>query len=147
MRSIWSTLWLRNASVSEQMANKTNLWAEESWAVRTRNGGGSGWCGSAFSKFPSQLSSVFLLVWHTLLSRLITSHHLSPSYARYSCQLEAIPKDFIETFRVSLKSFFWLPWERMRTDSLLLNCFFESLWFFMQTTWPTQQSCDCIKMV
>ena len=56
MRTIWSTLWLRTVSMSEQMVNDTNLWAEESWAVRTRNGGGSGWCGSAFSKFPAQLS-------------------------------------------------------------------------------------------
>ena len=32
------------------------IWCmEESWAVRTRNGGSSGWCGSAFSKFPVQL--------------------------------------------------------------------------------------------
>ena len=33
------------------MANETNLCMKESWAVRTRNGGGSG-----FSKFPVQLS-------------------------------------------------------------------------------------------
>ena len=37
------------------MANETNLCAEEYWAVRTRNGSNSGWCGSAFSKFHSQL--------------------------------------------------------------------------------------------
>ena len=56
MRTIWSTLQLRMGSVSAQMANEANLFAEESWAVRTRNGGSSGWCGSAFSKFPAQLS-------------------------------------------------------------------------------------------
>ena len=39
-----------------QMANETNLYAEESWPVRTRNGSGSGWCGSTFSKFPLLLS-------------------------------------------------------------------------------------------
>ena len=55
MRTIRSTLWLRKASVSAQMTNETNLCAEESWAVRTRNSGGSGWCCSAFSKFTSQL--------------------------------------------------------------------------------------------
>ena len=37
--------------MSAQVANETNLCAEESWVVRTRNGGGS-----AFSKFPVQLS-------------------------------------------------------------------------------------------
>ena len=42
--------------LSAQMDNETNLCAEESWAVRTRNGGGSSWCGCAFSKFPVQLS-------------------------------------------------------------------------------------------
>ena len=42
--------------MSAQRANKANLWAEESWAGRTKNGVGSGWCGSAFSKFPAQLS-------------------------------------------------------------------------------------------
>ena len=51
---ITSTLWLRKASVSTQMGNEANLCAEESWAVRTRNGGGSN---SAFSKFPEQLTS------------------------------------------------------------------------------------------
>ena len=49
MTTIRSTLWLRTGSVSAQMANETNLCAEESWAVRIRNGG-------AFSKFPAQLS-------------------------------------------------------------------------------------------
>ena len=56
MRTIWSTLWLKKAPVSAQMANETNLCVEESWAVRTRNGGGSYRCDSTFSKFPSQLS-------------------------------------------------------------------------------------------
>ena len=56
MRTIRSTLWLRTGSVSTQMANEANLCAEESWTVRTRNGGGTGWCGSAFPKFPAQLS-------------------------------------------------------------------------------------------
>ena len=56
MRTIWSTLWQRKASLSAQMANETNLCAEESWVERTRNGGGSGWCGSAFSKFLVQIS-------------------------------------------------------------------------------------------
>ena len=39
-----------------QMANETILCAEESWVVRTKNDGGSGWCSSAFSKFPMLLS-------------------------------------------------------------------------------------------
>ena len=56
MRTVWSTLWLRKASMSAQMANETNLCTEQSWAVTTRNGGGSGWCGNTFSKFPVQLS-------------------------------------------------------------------------------------------
>ena len=56
MRTIWSTLCLRMGSVSVQMANETNLCVEESRAMRTRNVGGSGWCGSTFSKFPVQLS-------------------------------------------------------------------------------------------
>ena len=41
--------------MSAQMVNETNLCVEESWAMRTRNGGGSGWCGTAISKFPVQL--------------------------------------------------------------------------------------------
>ena len=44
------------SSVSVQIANETNLFAEESEAVRIKNGGGSGWYGSDFSKFPAQLS-------------------------------------------------------------------------------------------
>ena len=56
MRTIWSTLWLRTGPVNVQMANEANLCAEVSWAVRARNGSSSGWCGSAFFKFPSQLS-------------------------------------------------------------------------------------------
>ena len=56
MRTIWSTIWLRKASMSAQIANETNLYREESWAVRTRNGSSSGWCGSVFSKLPAQLS-------------------------------------------------------------------------------------------
>ena len=56
MRAIWSTLWLRKASVSAQMANETNLWAEMFWTVRRRNVGGRGWCDWAFSKFPAKLS-------------------------------------------------------------------------------------------
>ena len=56
MRTIWSTLWLRTGSVRAQMAKETNLCTKESSAVRTRNGSGSGWCGSTFSKFSSLLS-------------------------------------------------------------------------------------------
>ena len=56
MRTIWAILWLRKVSVNAQIANETNLCIEESWPATTRNGGGSGWCGSAFSKFPTQLS-------------------------------------------------------------------------------------------
>ena len=47
---------LMTGSVSAQMANESNLYAGEPWAVKTRNGGGSGLCGSVFSKFPVQLS-------------------------------------------------------------------------------------------
>ena len=56
MRTVWLTLWLRKASMSVQMANETNLYVKESWPMRKRNGGGSGWCCCAFSKFPAQLS-------------------------------------------------------------------------------------------
>ena len=56
MMIIRSTSWLGMGSVNAKIANETNLCAEESWAVRTRNGDGSGWCGSAFSKFLAQLS-------------------------------------------------------------------------------------------
>ena len=39
-----------------ECANETNLCVEESREVRKTNGGCSGWCDSAFSKFPVQLS-------------------------------------------------------------------------------------------
>ena len=42
--------------MSSQMANETNLCTEKSWTVRTSNGGDSGGCGSAFCKFPVQVS-------------------------------------------------------------------------------------------
>ena len=91
------TLWLRKAPMSAQMANETNLCVEESMAVRTRNGSGSGWCGSAFSKL------LHFFWFHWLLT---TSCHLSLFCVRYSRQLGAILKDFIETFSVFLKCFF-----------------------------------------
>ena len=55
---------MRKASLSAQMANETNLCAEESWAVRTKNSGSSSWCGSAFSQFPVHLSCwLSLHIW------------------------------------------------------------------------------------
>ena len=75
MTTIWSTLWLRKASVSAQVANETNLCVKESWTVRTRNGGASDWYGSAFSKFPAQLSCCITL--QTFALNLTTSHHFS----------------------------------------------------------------------
>ena len=39
-----------------QMANETNLWAENSWAVRTRNG-----CDSAFLSFLCSLVAAIIL--------------------------------------------------------------------------------------
>ena len=56
MATICSTLCLGTGSMRAKLADETNLCAEESWAGRTRNGGGSGWYGSAFSKFPAQTS-------------------------------------------------------------------------------------------
>ena len=89
------------------MANETNLCTEESWTVRTRNGGGSGWCGSAFSKFPAQLSCCMFSISQTFAPRLTTSRHMSLFCATYFRQLVTIPKDFMETFSVSLKCLFW----------------------------------------
>ena len=145
MRTIWLTLWLRKASVSAQMANETNVYPEKSWTVKTRNGGCSGWCGSAFLCFPCSSVTAFLLVSQTFALRLTTSRHLSLSCARYSRQLGTIPKGFMETFSVSLNCLFWRLWERLHWDSSLKSSFFGRRWSFMQT-WPAQRSCDCIKI-
>ena len=96
--------------MSAQMANETNLCAQESWAERTRNGGSCGGCDNAFSKFPAQLSYCVSSGFTDFCSNLTTSHYLSLSCARFSSQLGAIPKDFMETFSVSFKRFFWRPW-------------------------------------
>ena len=55
-----------------------------------------------------------LLASQTFSPRLTTLRHLSLSRARYSKQLGVTLKDFMETFSVSVKCFFWPPWERLR---------------------------------
>ena len=150
MRTIGSTLWLRKASVSVQIVNEINLCVEESWAVRTRNQGMVVTLTDMAVLFLSFLSSsvvAFLLISQTFASRLITSRYLSLSCTRYSRQLGAIPKDFVETFSVSLKRFFWPPWERLPWNSSPKSSFFGRWWSFKETTWPAQRSCDWIKMV
>ena len=77
-------LGLRTGSVSAQMANEANLCTEESWAVRTRNDGGSGWCGSAFLSFLHSSVATFLLASQTFTPCLTTSRHLSLSCTKYS---------------------------------------------------------------
>ena len=72
-----------------------------------------------FLSFLCSSVAVFLLVSQTFSPRLTTSHHLSLSWARYSRQLGVIPKDFMETFSVSLKHFFWPPWKCFSWDSSL----------------------------
>ena len=57
--------------------------------------------------------TAFLLVSQTFSPRLTNSRHLFLSCARYTMQLEAIPKDSMETTRVSLKSVLWPPWEHL----------------------------------
>ena len=108
-------------------------------AARTRNGGCSGWCGCAFSKF--------LQVLQTFTLHLTISCHLFLFCTRYSWQLGAILKDFMETVRVSLKHFFWSPWEFLPWDSSPKSSYFGKRWPFMWTTWLAQQSYDCIKRV
>ena len=85
------------------MANETNLCAEESWTLRTRNCGRSSWCGNDFSKF----LAAFRLASQTFVPRLTTSRNLSLFFTRYSRQLGVILKGFVKTFSVSLKHLFW----------------------------------------
>ena len=90
--------------------------------------------------------AAFLLDSLTFASCLKTSRYLSLSPARYSRQLGAIPKDFMETFSVSMKRFFWSLWERLPWDISPLSSFIGKRWSFIRT-WRAQPRCDCIKMV
>ena len=100
-----------------------------------------------FLSFLRSSVAAFLLASQTFVSCLTTSRHLSLSCARYFKQLRVTPKDFMETFSVSLKRFFWPPWECLPRDSSPQSTFFRRWWCFMQTTWLAQWSCGCIKMV
>ena len=136
MQTIWSTLWLRKASMSAQMVNETNLRAEESWAVRTRKG--SGWCGSAFSKFPAQLSCCFSSSFKLLL-------HIWQFHITCLRQMFLAIRVNSERFHGDLQCVF----EALFLASLgaLPLSFFRRRWSFMWTAWLAQRSCDCIKMV
>ena len=48
---------------------------------------------------------------------LIAPRHAGRSWARVSHELWSMPKSFREAFRVSLKRFFWPPWERAPSSS------------------------------
>ena len=63
--------------------------------------------GVPFLSFLRSSVAVFLLVSQNFAPHLTTSCHVSLSCTRYSKHLGAILKDFMETFSVSLKRFFW----------------------------------------
>ena len=92
-------------------------------------------------------TAAFLLASQTFAQRLTILRYLSLFCARYSKQLGSIPKDFTETFSVSLKRFFWSSWYHFPRDSSQPSSFFGSWWFFMQITSPVKRTCDCIKMI
>ena len=66
-----------------------------------------------FLSFLRSSVTAFLLASYTFTPRLTTSRHFSLFCPRYSKQLGVTPKDFMETFSVSFKCFFWPPWERL----------------------------------
>ena len=74
---------------------------------------------------------VFLLASQTFTPRLKTSRYLSLSCARYSRLLGMLPEDFMDTFCVSGKRFFWTQWERLPRDCLPLNNFIGRWWSFV----------------
>ena len=146
MRAIRSTLWLRKTSMSVQMANETTLCAEESWVVRTRNHGSSGWYGSAFSKFPAQLSSC-------VSSGFIDFHSKFGNFT----PLLSILRQVFRAIRVNTERFYGdlqCVFEVLSLSALgvlalrqfaVEQFFFGRRWSFMQT-WPAKWSSDCIKM-
>ena len=100
-----------------------------------------------FLSFLCSSLNTFLLVSQTYTPHLMTSCYMSLFCTRYFWQLGVKLKDFMETFSVSLKGFFWPLWKCLPWDSSPLSSFFGRWWSFMRTAWPAQQSCDCIKMV
>ena len=66
-----------------------------------------------FLSFLRSSFAAFLLVSQTFALRLKTSRYLYLSCARYSRPFGVTPKDFRETFSVSLKRFFLPPWESL----------------------------------
>ena len=83
--------------------------------------------------------TVFFLVSQIFAPRLTASYHLSLSCTKYSRQLRATPKDFMETFSVSLKCFFWPPWERLSRDSSCWAVFSgDSYLSCGQRDWPNE---------
>ena len=136
-------------SVGAQMAGEANLHSDCFWAVRAWNiHVGSN--GDLFLLFLSSLrysatavpiaSQVFALFW-------IAKRHSDLSHAVHSHEAELMLKAFSETIRVSLTWFFWLPRECFSCWSSPYSSFFGRWSSDMRRTWPSQRSCDCIRIV
>ena len=89
--------------MSLEMANETNLCAEASRAVRTRNGGGSGWCGKAFSKFSAQLSCCIFSGFTDFQSTFDNFMPLVAVLCQIFLAIRGYTERFMQTFSVSLK--------------------------------------------
>ena len=93
--------------MSAQITSETNLCVEEGMVAAVVD------VAMPFLSFMCSSVVAFLLVLQTFAPHLTTSCHFSLFCARYSTQFGAIPKDFMKPFSVSLKCFFWPPWERL----------------------------------
>ena len=111
-RTILSSLVLRSCSVGPQMTDEANLRSEESLTVGTR------YCGRRWrisGPVLSGLSSAFCSIHPTRLACLGTIVNSRPplpqSWANVSQELWSMLKDVSDDFSVSLKRFFWPPWD------------------------------------
>ena len=106
-----------------------------------------GWKALSFLSFLRLSAADFALSSCQLAPWWIAARHVTLSEAVCSHEAGSIPKDFSETFRVSLKRFLWPPSERLPFCSSPNRSFFGILPSGMRATWPAHRSWAFISIV